>query len=208
MDYKEIIKKRLGELPSEWRSFVLDENWRSNVSNLSRQFRLSEAQAASLENEVFFVLLGLEPPEDFVLNLKREVSLDENVARKISDFVNGWVFIRVINELKEYWDKNTQNNGVIQNGQSLEPQKERQNNNVGDSFERTILNQAKAMRPAFGTNPATNPTKTSPLQGYDINKPSLSASLPLEKKSLVGPPDYRKASDYKAGSDPYREPVE
>ncbi len=184
MDYKEIIKNRLDELPPQWKLFVTSENWRVVTLRLCTQFGLSEEQSAHLENEIFFVILGMEPPKDFSENIKSELGLDENTARRIADSVNGSVFSRVMSDLKEYWNQIDK----------TEVKQERQSN-VGSDFEQTILNQARAMQLA---KPADSGVTSSEIRGTIDQTPP---NLPIE------PVVEHKIHDY-TSTDPYREPVE
>ena len=53
MDYKEIIQKRLKELPEALRFFVLDESWRAEAERIGKKFNLDEDKYTSFENEIF-----------------------------------------------------------------------------------------------------------------------------------------------------------
>ncbi|GEM_PF-874498 len=198
MDYKEIIKERLGKLPSTLREFVKGEGWRANVTEIGKRFNFIEEKQVALENEVFLVLICLEPVSDFVENLKKGVEIDDNTARTISNYINGAVFSGVMKDIKSMW--------TLENPVPQEPPKEiskpeikeaprERKDNISDSFEQAIINQAKAMQPARVAPPPsnlpTNTAHTTPVTAppKQIIPPSASQSTPPR-------------------SDPYREPVE
>jgi len=147
------------------------------IEDVAEENNLSEEKTLMLVDEIGYVILGLKSRNNFTDSLV-QIGADKDVAIKINKEVTTSIF----SELDKI--KNTQiaqppqpprNNPVSQSVQS--PRQERQSN-VGSSFEQTILNQARAMRPA------------------------VPANLPVE------PGEHRSVHDYKEGSDPYREPAE
>ena len=64
MNYKETIQERLKELPIVLRSFIADEKWRADAERIGKQFNFNEDKYASFENEIFLVLIALEPKDD------------------------------------------------------------------------------------------------------------------------------------------------
>jgi hypothetical protein len=196
MDYKETIKERLNILSPKLRTFILDEKWRSEAEKIGKQFNFDEEKYAAFENEIFFVLLGFEPKSNFAENIKNELQIDSNMAGWVTEDVEKNIFSKVANEIEITWqntnletDENLEpsaKTGETENkgGKSEESQME---NNIGQSFEQIILNQAKAMQPA--RTPGDEPAR--PPQNLPTNKP---------RPEIV--------HDYTTGSDPYREPLE
>jgi len=153
MDNKETIKERLKILPEKLKAFVIDEKWRNDVENTSKQFNLDEEKYISLENEIFLVLLCFEPIGDFVENIKRELEIDKNVAGWIEDYVNKNIFSKIKDEIDFMWQSENQE----------ESEKENQiKNSIGESFEQIILNQAKAMKEAVPENLPTEDVEEKP----------------------------------------------
>ena len=158
MDYKETIKKRLGELSTELRAFVLDENWRREAEKIGKRFNLSEEKYASFENEIFLVLLCFEPPTDFAENIKRELEIDSNIAGRVVEDVEKEIFSKAVG---------------IENTEGPEQSE----GGVGNDFEQIILNQAKAMMPAQA--PSNLPTGEQTEE-----KPSNFAEATPDKKAI------------------------
>jgi len=178
-DYKEIIKKRLQEIPEVLRSFILDEKWRTDAERIGRQFKFDENKYASFENEIFLVLIALEPRNDFEENIKKELGIDSNMAGWITEDVNKSIFDKVTNKLKPLLEK-----------------EEQAPKSVGNSFEQIILNQAKAMQPA---RPADE-------SGRSMNYESRIMEGKKEIPENIPTKPQHKMHDYKTGEDPYREP--
>jgi hypothetical protein len=172
MDYKEIVKERMEMLSPQLRTFVLDENWRREAERVGKQFNFDEEKYASFENEIFLVLLCLEPKNDFVENIKRELGVDTNIVGFIAEAVEKNIFGKVANELDEMWKNEEEQN---------QPQ-----NTVGTSFEQIILNQAKAMQPArpAGFVPQNLPTQEPP-------------ATQQEEKPRVNVPNYTSGDPYR-----------
>ena len=170
MDYKETIKERLNILSPQLRTFILNENWRRDTEKIGKQFNFDEEKYASFENEVFLVLLCFEPKNDFAENIKRELEIDSNMAGWVAEDAEKNIFNKVTNEINLMW-------------QNEEKAEKSPQNNVGTSFEKIILNQAKAMRVA--EVPSNLPTDEQ--QGRELPK-------------II--------HNYIASDDPYREPLQ
>ncbi|MFH0804535.1 MAG: hypothetical protein V1896_02955 [Candidatus Zambryskibacteria bacterium] len=190
MDYKETIKERIKILPEQLRAFMVDEKWRGDAQRVSERFSFDEEKYALFENEVFLVLLCLEPPTDFAESIKKELGIDNNMAGWIAEDVNKNIFSKVSDEITSMWQ--------------MAEQAENVTNKVGTDFEQIILNQAKAMQPAVA----------SPKLGYGVAKPAVDErrreetpnNLPTGEGQAEEKP--KAIHNYVPGTDPYREPIE
>src|SRR3989344_7524515 len=144
----QILKDYVESLPSSLRQYLKGGQWSKDVGLVAQNFGLQEYQVMTIKNEVLFVILGLEPYENLFQNLITKAGLIESMAEKIVLQISEQILDKI--EVPER----------INNPLNSEPKKERQNN-VGSDFEQTILNQAKAMRPAV---PANLPTESAPQQ--------------------------------------------
>ena len=186
MDYKEIIRERLNILYSELKAFVLNENWRKDAESVGKKFNLDDEKYASLENEIFFVLLCFEPKNDFMENIKRELEIDSNMVGWIAEEVEKNIFSQVEKEIGQMWASGSAD------GEEVAEQSEiKSTSNIGQSFEEIILNQARAMQPAREANAPENlPTADS----------ATSYVEPKEEKKFI--------HNYIRENDPYREPLQ
>ncbi len=157
MDTKEILKNQLSILPSNILSFVQNESWIEDVADIAKKFQLTEENSASLENEVFLVLICMEPEQDFKENIKNELGLDQNIADWITEDIDKNIFSKIKKDIESFT--------------SVEKTKQ---NNIGNSFEQIIRNQTSAMMPAvesLGQVPQNLPTKEDKVIHNYINKP-------------------------------------
>jgi hypothetical protein len=184
MDYKEIIKERLGLLSPELRAFVLDENWRREAEKIGKQFNLNEEKYASFENEVFLVLLCFENKSDFTENIKKGLEIDTNMAGWMAEDVEKNIFSKIAKQIDLMWQIATTESDEGPEQSGAEEESDQNQNNVGNDFEQIILNQAKAMQPA----------REAPT-----NLPIGNVNTEEKQKAI---------HNYVPGSDPYREPLE
>jgi hypothetical protein len=196
MDYKETIKERLSALSPKLRVFVLDENWRREAEKIGKQFNFDEEKYVSFENEVFLVLLCFESKNDFAENIKKELEVDANMASWIAEDVNKNIFSKVANEIEAMWQEMEQAEDIGSvEGPEQSERKTQTQNNIGESFEQIVLNQAKAMQPA----------REAP-----VNLPTGEAQTADSATSFVEPKEEKPkvVHNYTGESDPYREPIE
>jgi hypothetical protein len=143
-EHKQLIKERFESLPKALQEYISSDVWSSKISQICTQNNIQEDIRVGIENEVFFVLIGLEPPKDLKDNIVRETGLEDGVARRIADTVNGSVFSPVMNYIKDLWKE--------------EQATETKQSKVGDSFTQAIVNQARAMQ-LIGEAPINLPTQ-------------------------------------------------
>ncbi len=198
MDYTEIIKERVKILPEGLKDFVMNENWRSDIKTIGEEFSLNEEEYASLENEIFLVLLCFELRKDFIENIKNELNTDGNTANWIAEDVDKNIFNQVKEDLDEIEKE------INQNTEQEKETPTQSQNNIGTSFEQIILNQAKAMQPARPAGwvppnlPTQNPT-TNQKREVPPTSPTNEEKTTSEKKVI---------HNYISEPDPYREPIE
>lgn len=123
-----ILKNQIDRLPTKLREYLAEGSWSKEIDRITKSFGLQEYQTISIKNEVLFVIIGLEPYLDLQKNIVTETGMSPETILKI-----------VLQISEQVLDKIEMPNG--------DKPKERQNN-VGNDFEQTILNQARAMQPA------------------------------------------------------------
>ena len=155
MDSKQIIKEKLATLPENLQAFIKANNWESSVEKIGKQLNLKEDQLINLENEVFLTLICLEPPSDFIENIKTEVGIDESTARTISNYINGTVFGVVMKDIKEAWAPNSTKASLGKPVESNVP------SNEEEWSKPNLENIAKAMH--VDMPPSNLPTFDSPV---------------------------------------------
>ena len=80
---KELLEKRLHELPSEVRSKLQDGSIVTLAKNIAAAHSLPPQQAAVLENELVLILLGFETIDDLSVNLEKEGNINKTTAAAV-----------------------------------------------------------------------------------------------------------------------------
>mgnify|MGYP003394416263 CR=1 FL=1 len=219
MPTPEQIREKLKILPRKIRRVLVSSELSAITHSIAVYNGLNEPQEKKLIEIISYVLMEFEAKNNLSVLIAKNLSTDQSTAQKITSEIEQKIIssIDVINEkilaeededlplvstedttmqppptikpvhtFMQSPSKSLQNNPVSQPPQ---PKQERQSN-VGNSFEQTILNQARAMRPAVAAGGS-----------YGMAKPAVPANLP------TGQSEPRKVHDYKGDSDPYREPL-
>lgn len=191
---KELLIQKIESLPKAYKSYILSEEWVKNLSEAFLGFTFDEWQKTSIENEVFIVLVGLEPYTNLSENISKEAEIDMETANKIAESIIN----KILGPITEKFRKDF---GIPEETKQLEKP-----NTIGKSFEETILNQARGMMPAREEG------------GQNLEAGSL--NLGAENQGMVGAPENLPTEEnqnnkpnvplpnYSGGNDPYREPTE
>lgn len=92
---QQTIQERFGELPKVVQHAITDSNVAHTLQRLSQKHKLHFDQWELLENEIMFVLLGLEEPEDMAKNVAQELSISEEAAQPIVSDIVQEVFVPI-----------------------------------------------------------------------------------------------------------------
>jgi len=100
MDESQIIlKEQYKKLPTDLKKFVLGNWWSDKVSEITRRFNVDNNNQVTIENEVFLVLVGLEPYTDLAENIARESTMNEITAGLIAEDIVKNILIKVEEEM-------------------------------------------------------------------------------------------------------------
>jgi len=91
----EIIQKQISNLPNEIKKIIANKLWFPLIEQVSATNNFSIEQKTALENEVLFVLLGMELLSDFEKNLQENMGISEHISKNISDEIYENVFKRI-----------------------------------------------------------------------------------------------------------------
>ncbi len=178
-----LLKEYIQRLPEEVRIFVESDVWSEKLESILVQYDIDEEVKTSISNELFMVLVGIESFRNFEKNLREEVGLDADTAKKITSQID----IDIIEG-----NPNTYSLAM--------EQKERQSR-VGSDFEQMILNQAKGMMPARAAETALGSMNhESSIMGKKVEAPR---NLPSHSDE-----NQQEVHNYGGRIDPYREPIE
>lgn len=117
LDTTELIKKQYQKLPQEVRDAVTASDLPSKMKTIADSHSLMLDQTGILQNEILFVMLGLEPSNNFINNISDELGIKKDKAEKIADDVNNLIFKPIKNYLRE-WEESiikTENTGKRNN---------------------------------------------------------------------------------------------
>lgn len=89
---KKEILNRFDALPKDIQQLILSSGFPQKISGVSEKHLLSKEQEDTLSNETMFVMIGLEHPNDFVENIRRELKITPEKAAAVAVEVNEKVF--------------------------------------------------------------------------------------------------------------------
>lgn len=160
MDFQKVIYTVKNSSP-EIKRLVFSTELSQKIVNVAWENNLDEEIVLKLIDEVGYVILGLKSRTSFFDSLA-EIGIEKNIASSVAKEVE----INIFSELDKI--------KITPPVQEPPPQS---TNNVGNSFEQIILNQAKAMRAIPPEN------------------------LPVEQSQP------KAIHNYIGNNDPYREPI-
>lgn len=93
------MAEAMDRLPQTVKDAIYDNHIDEVIADVARRYNLRIDQSAALEDEIQFVMLGLERPEIFLSNLKKEANLDGEKASAITKDVEEQIFQKVKRDL-------------------------------------------------------------------------------------------------------------
>ncbi|HEY4496038.1 MAG TPA: hypothetical protein VJC04_01635 [Candidatus Paceibacterota bacterium] len=224
-DIIDILKVKYSLLPLDVRLAIKSEKNSAIIQKIATDFQLraDQDQDVDLENETVLVLLGLEPPADFINNLQKALSVPLDKARAIGQKVNELIFQPIKESLRKIHGLETQNSSpkpilsptitpiqtppkpelasivptppvVGTSTKELPPPKTEQPR-AGKPEDETKLNREEIL--AGIENPVR--TKPTPLISANIVQDKLSGMVRMPKEETDLSKEY--------SADPYREPI-
>ncbi len=195
MDEIQILQDQLRSVPKEIRAFLARDEWSNIVQKISQRNNFSAEQKTALENEVIFVLVGMDSRENFKENIRNTTGIQEFLAREIEYEIDENIFKKVESFLSteteaEPVQKISENKPVI-------PE---------------ILTQQKVTAVEI---PPANLPMIEPGEVVHDTKPQMTAPV-IETKPDVLQPTIKPSTStppkpinnhYPNGQDPYREPL-
>ena len=92
MEADKIIQEQIKNASQEIKKILTDKSWLLVVNQTSQTNNFSEEQRVALENEILFVLFGMELVSDFKRNIQENLSLQEQASQNISDEIYEKIF--------------------------------------------------------------------------------------------------------------------
>ena len=100
MNVHEIIRERFSKLPELLRNAITSADVPEKLRTIATKHRLHIDQGQLLENETYLVMLGLDTTENFTRNIKKELGIDEIMAREMTSEVQVGIFLPIREFLK------------------------------------------------------------------------------------------------------------
>jgi hypothetical protein len=124
------IQNQLNTLPKKVRDIISTIDTTGEIVKMKEKHNLMLDQISSLELETVLTMIGLEPAENFVSNLKETLEVDEEKANAIAFDINELIFDKIRKAMME--------------GDTSEEK------GVGDDLDRdSILNEIENPTPTF-----------------------------------------------------------
>ncbi len=100
MDIQEIIKNRYKELPQDIQEAIKSTDLTTKFNTIAEKHNLHIDQNGALQTETILVMIGLEPSQDYISNLQRNLDIKIEEAQSIAQDVNNDILNSIKNSLK------------------------------------------------------------------------------------------------------------
>jgi hypothetical protein len=98
---KQIVIEELAKVSPEQQGAINSLPWADISEEISKKYSLDESTLNDLQTETFLVLIGLEEPFDFSLNLGNNAGLESGTCEKIGQEIEERIFIPINDALIE-----------------------------------------------------------------------------------------------------------
>lgn len=176
------------KLSSEAQNFVMSSETDEKIDEFLSKLRLGNEQKDEANIEIFYSLLGLQTLPTALEKIEKITNKSSDDLSELREKLESTIFLDLL--------KAKDSSDVIN---KPEQQKIESSDNIGNSYERIILNQARAMQPAreVGSSNQQVASSQSPMEESKIEE-----KVPKENSQpKINVPNY-------SGQDPYREPIE
>lgn len=102
---QKIITAQMKKLPKDVRDAISSVDYKKNLQEIVKKGRLLIDKAGKLETETTFVMLGLEPLNDYVQNISRELEIPRERAVAIAHDADELIFKNIRESLRKMNDE-------------------------------------------------------------------------------------------------------
>lgn len=95
MDEIKILQEQITSAPREIRTFLAQGEWANVTQKISERNKFSPDQKTALDNEVIFILVGMDSRENFKENIRTTTGVQEFLAREIEYEIDENIFKKV-----------------------------------------------------------------------------------------------------------------
>jgi len=100
---KEQLWKLYEKLPEELKEAVFAEETANNIDDICTRNGIEDNRISEIARYTGRVLIGVLPPEDFQETLEKELKLEKDLAKKVSQEINRFIFYPVKASLEELY---------------------------------------------------------------------------------------------------------
>ncbi len=188
---RQLIRERMEEIPTKVREAIENSNWERVVFDIGRSLKLHMDDIDAVAIETILTMTGLEHPEDFYENIKRETGIKSEDLVKLVEEINEKLFSKIREALQDYYTSNSED-GL----QSLEKKVFKEAGiSFGDEVETvTTMSSPQPVAPAVPVAKAALTPKPAPAPMPNVFETKTT------KISAEGKPE--------GFFDPYRENIE
>jgi hypothetical protein len=216
------ITKHIQALPPKLKAAIASIEMQKPLEEIRQKYGLMLDQASTLETETVLVAIGVEPGEEFVDNIIKNVGLNEIDAISIAKEINAKIFEKIKERIKK-GEGPSESGGGETPEQKVENEKEilsaiekpspvgsrikqsnapsnlpRDTSPVGQVATGKLPDESKEQNTAFEKQIPRDPA----LEKLQSNLTSINEKQEIDERA-VG-----KEKKYPGENDPYREPVE
>jgi len=204
MESEKILENRILSAPPEIKSFLVKGDWSIVIDQISQKNNFSAEQKTSLENEVLFVLLGMELVSDFIKNTQESVGVDASVATQILEEMS----LRVFKEIEQFLPIEAESEDVIVQDQPAPVVSVPQ---ISSDIH-PMIEEGEVVHDALMQHTTNNKQLTTDNQQVTTNntQPTTDNSQEMVGSTPIQPTTNNKQPNpntYPGGIDPYREPL-
>jgi len=202
---KKIIEEQLEKLPKDIRDAILSADLPEKFKTIANKHKLRIDQGGTLETETMLVMLGLEHPDDYTSNLKKEAGMSDEEAEKIAEEVSRTIFLPIRASLQKLHEEEREVFSASAAAETVVTKEERRIEHP--SLEDRGANQKKDMKGIKQEGLKTNNSQLTTnnenaTQIKDIETTTTPSQTQIEAKKPVDTPVEPTAEKLKAEAPP------
>jgi len=104
-DLKNTIRERLNKLPPDVVAAITNVSWVEKIQDIAKGNKLDEERGELFWTETMLVVLGIESPEKYPINLAANVRLDDGTVIKIAKEVDEQIITPILSAIERVKQK-------------------------------------------------------------------------------------------------------
>ena len=225
------IKEYIDKLPPNFRKEVVSFGWQTKINEIGQKYSLKEDEQNMLFYETMFVMIGMEPEEEFANNIEKEVGISNLLANQLKTEIEERIFKPLAKKLSPQTEKMNveETQDIDRIFINLNDQNSTANINLPKNLPTSEPNDSwfeeLVKKPKYETNQDDNETGTKqskPIENTNQNQIKAEPLMPEVQKpklnnfgnfidhklnqNIKTEPEPQKT--YIKNNDPYREPIE